>query len=144
MILDIKNPDDVQHPFGVVSIKFTGRGHKVSADDALDALFDSGSESIKIKGKIGDRFIKNRKGVYAFVSTSCPKEILYIGKAKNIRNRVLQHHSNNFRVLKKMIDNDEFNHEVYAWYVDDNSKVEDELIKKYKPKYNTVGKIKNI
>ena len=144
MKFNIKNPDDVQHPLGVFSIKFTGRGHKVSADDALDALFDSGSESIKINGKIGDGFIKNRKGVYAFVSTSCPKEILYIGKALYIRNRILQHHSTLPKITNKIIDNDEFDYEVYAWYVDDNSKVEDELIKKYKPKYNTVGKIKNI
>ena len=144
MILDIKNPDDVQHPLGVFSINFTGQGDKVSADDALDALFDSGSERIKINGKIGNGFIKNRKGVYAFVSTSCPKEILYIGKALYIRNRILQHHFTLPKITNKIIDNDEFDYEVYAWYLDDNSKVEDELIKKYKPKYNTVGKIKNI
>lgn len=89
----------------------------------------------------GFKFISKNKinrlpqtaGVYAFKKS---KELLYIGKAINIRSRVKQHFTQPRR-LSNLIEN--------VGYIETESEIEAllleaRLIKKYQPKYNTVWK----
>ena len=66
------------------------------------------------------------------------ERILYIGKAKNLRNRLHKHFKYNSEDVFDKIMDDEKDFEVYVWYLDDFESLEKKLIQTLKPKYNTV------
>lgn len=95
--------------------------------------------SSNIKNKI--KILPQKPGVY--LMKNIDNEIIYVGKAKNLKNRVTSYfHSVNDKTLKKSIlvsNIDDFeliitNNELEALILECN------LIKKYKPKYNVLLK----
>lgn len=148
-MIDIDSPDEVMYWLHAFVIRFrtnaNNRLTKVSLDCALEISKDYDCmetffRSNPLSGTPGDGFIKDRKGIYAFVSIDYmppfQKKILYIGKASKLRQRILQHYANPL-IINKMIDSCEDDYEIYVWYVEDNETLERMLIEKFNPKYNT-------
>jgi excinuclease UvrABC nuclease subunit len=106
-----------------------------------DYTFPGFPDEIAIKQELNipSRF----SGVYAFIegrfiwqNTSIYDRVLYVGKAKDIRNRILKHLIYNPYVINKMIDDDVACFEIYAWRFDKPELLERNLIETLKPKYN--------
>ncbi len=98
-------------------------------------------EEAKIRKTIADKISELPKtpGVYIFKSKN--DEIIYVGKAKNLRSRVLSYFRSNERRDKKITRSAH-----YLEFIETGSELsafmlESELIKKYKPRHNKALKI---
>ena len=148
-VIDLDNPDDTMYYGHAFSIRFkTTLPHiRISVDDAVDRFINNTLDedfpcmdyyfkNNPIKEAIGDGFIKPLKGIYTFTDTNIllpiKDRILYIGKASNLRQRILQH-GRDYRIANNIEDDFEIN----AFYIEDNETLERQLIEKYKPIHNT-------
>ena len=81
-------------------------------------------------------FIPNKTGVYLFYNSK--KKVIYVGKAKNLKNRVRSYFSKKNSTIKndKLVLDISF----FDYLLTDTEKdalfLEDNLIKKHQPKYN--------
>lgn len=97
--------------------------------------------------KIPKWLINNNVGVYLIVD-KIKNEILYIGKAKLLRNRILSHFSGCWNLYHQIGENilkkyDPFEIGVIAIETKDSFYLETELIKEIKPEYNTINLLTN-
>jgi hypothetical protein len=143
----LRFPDDVELPLTIEAARFVSRkiNKELSFKEYMIAAEKFGDFEIPFEGyKIGDGFIKNKSGIYAFVKVTSKadcvpiyKRIMYLGKAKKIRNRLQKHLIYSPDIYNKMIDNKDDAFEIYVWYLDNPEQYERKIIEKIKPKYNT-------
>ena len=86
--------------------------------------------------KIISKDLPNNPGVYQFLDSK--NKIIYIGKAKNLKKRVSSYFSSQAHTGKtaKLISNISFINHIIVKSESDALLLENNLIKKHKPKYN--------
>ena len=80
----------------------------------------------------------NQNGVYLFYNTK--KEVIYVGKAKFLKNRVLSYFNNKHLKQKKLIDETFLMEYILVESEQDALFLENNMIKKNQPKYNVLLK----
>lgn len=140
--MELREPHDVEcsMSFPMFTFKTTGRHTRsISWDDAYDKVENDMSCKKLVGFMPGDGFIKDKPGIYAFVSGvrgNIEDRILYIGKAKKIRNRLRAHFLRQKYIVENIEQDGILLFEIYAWYIDKPELIERELIERLQPKYN--------
>ena len=140
-------PDDCETPLTIGALKFQShRTNKMlSFKSYCREWHKKDTPELIFNGfKPGDGFIKNKSGIYAFVkitakqeNTPIYKRILYLGKAKYLRNRLKNHFIYTPYIIDKMNENEYLWFEIYVWYLEKPELSERLLIEKLNPLYNT-------